>query len=144
MLLNKTSENAIKIVFFILDRSRGEYLQIRPIADQLELPYYQTAKIVQTLIRAHVLISCTGPKGGVRLNENAEALSLMQIVEIFEGRDLLNKCFLNIEDCRAKTPCMVHHLWQKTKLPLATFLKDTPLEQIISLRPSIPELNPGA
>ncbi|WP_329121117.1 RrF2 family transcriptional regulator [Streptomyces sp. NBC_01353] len=49
-------------------------------------------KCLQRLVRAGILTSTSGPRGGVRLAKAPEAITVMDIVSALEGRDELFRC----------------------------------------------------
>ena len=130
MLITKTSKNAIKMLFYLMDHDKDTFIRIRSMAEDLELPYFQTAKIAQSLIRSEILASYTGPNGGVQIKKDPRNIHLIDIVIILEGINFLNKCILGISECGSENPCPVHHVWKETKQPIVEFFQKKNLCEI--------------
>ncbi len=130
MLLTKTSENAIKMLFYLMDHDSNEYIRIRTMAEDLKLPYFQTAKIAQSLIRSEILGSYTGPNGGVQMKKDPRGIHLIDIVIILEGINFLDKCVLGLSECGSENPCAVHHIWKDTKQPIVELFQKNNLCEI--------------
>lgn len=56
------------------------------IADQFDLPSAYAAKVMTQLVRADILHSDRGPRGGFRLTRPAEEISILEIIEAVDGR----------------------------------------------------------
>ncbi|MFQ6604844.1 MAG: RrF2 family transcriptional regulator [Fidelibacterota bacterium] len=130
MLLSKASENAIKVIFFLMDHETDRYFRLREIASELNLPYFQTAKLAQVLIRNNILASHTGPRGGVRLIKRPEDLKLIEIVVLMEGENFLDKCILGLSECGSGNPCPVHYVWKDTKAPIIEIFQNKSLADL--------------
>ncbi len=130
MLLSKASENAIKVIFFLMDHQADMYFRLREIAGELNLPYFQTAKLAQVLIRNNILTSHTGPRGGVRLAKAPDELKLIEIVELMEGENFLDKCILGLSKCGSDNPCPVHYVWKETKAPIIEIFQNKSLADL--------------
>ena len=60
------------------------------------------SKVMQRLVRAGMVKSVRGPKGGFKLGENGEKITLLQIYELFEGPIDMNNCLFDISVCGRK------------------------------------------
>ncbi len=130
MLLSKTTENAIKILFYLMDSSEKGYIRIRNMAEDLGLPYFQTAKIAQFLIKNNILSSYTGPNGGVQIKKDPCTFRLIDVVILLEGTNFLDKCILGLSECGSDNPCAVHHLWKDVKIPIRELFEEKTLCEI--------------
>jgi Rrf2 family protein len=55
------------------------------IADKYEVSMHHLAKVLRELVRAGVIESTRGVGGGYRFGGNARRLTLMDVIELFEG-----------------------------------------------------------
>jgi len=116
MILSRTSEYAVRLIFYLLERQPlPRYLHIKDIAQDLDVPYYQLAKVANVLITRKILRSSTGPKGGIDLAVNAEELTLSSIIEIFGDGEILDSCVLGLPECTGENPCPIHAIWSTTR-----------------------------
>ncbi len=130
MLLSKSSENAIRLVFHLMKNENKHFCRIKVIARELGLPYFQLAKIAQSLIQNGILISRTGPRGGVALNSDPEKLHLIDIVSPFEPENFLDQCILGLGVCGSHNPCPIHYYWKETKKKITEMFNEKTLQDL--------------
>ncbi len=140
MLLSKSSEYAIRLVFHLVKQS-GEYIRLKNAAKVLEIPYYQLAKVANVLIRNKILQSHTGPRGGVTLNKDIDSLSLIDIVKPLESDDIFERCVLGLSVCGDENPCPIHDYWKGTKEEIKQLFTVRTVKELIEMSPSLSEGN---
>ena len=108
-MLSNTSKYAIRAVIYLaLYAGEEKKIGIKQISKELNIPTPFLGKILQTLAKHKLLSSTKGPHGGFGLGKKAEAISLIEIVDIIDGQDLFKKCMIRLEDCNEKEPCSAH------------------------------------
>lgn len=127
MILSRSTEYAIRLIFYLSDRQPlAQYVRIKDVAADLDVSYYQLAKVANTLITNEILKSSTGPTGGIDLCDNANSLPLSVVLEIFGEKDIFDQCILGLEECSNENPCPIHTVWGTTRRELkATFFDKT-------------------
>lgn len=60
------------------------------LADRLGIPLPFLHQIGHTLMQAGMIKATPGPRGGLRLNQSAENITILQIVETLEGKVAVN------------------------------------------------------
>jgi Rrf2 family protein len=133
MLLSKASEDAIRLVFYLMDHDNEDFVRIKTIAKELDLPYFQLAKIAQYLIQNGILVSRTGPKGGIVLKRKPDEIRLMDIVSSIEDKNFLNQCVLGIGSCGTHNPCPIHYYWEETKDKIIDMFQNRSLKELKKL-----------
>lgn len=133
MLLSKTSEYAIRLVLGLPRHPMGEYIHIKILAAQSGISFFQLAKVAQRLIKAHILVSYTGPNGGVALVRQPSEISLHDIVSAIEGPDLFDRCILGLEGCGEASHCPIHSHWKSIKEPIMTLFREKSLDDFVDL-----------
>lgn len=132
MLLKKSSDYAIRLVFFLSQESKRKYTRLKHIAEQLNLPYYQLSKVAHEMVQRRILTSHTGPRGGVRLKRDPKELSLWDIIQPFEGDSLFDICVLGMVECDEENPCPIHEFWKDARDVLLDLFKTRSLDEIAS------------
>lgn len=88
MTWSKAAAYAMLAVYEIARRSRAESgapgVQAHEIARRYKLPLAYASKVMGQLARAGVLRSDRGPRGGFRLNRDADKISLWDVLEAVE------------------------------------------------------------
>lgn len=116
-MLSNTCKYAIRAVLYLAVNCKdGNYIGIKEISKELDIPTPFLGKILQTLARHKILSSTKGPHGGFRLGTSKGDILLMDIVEIIDGMDSFHKCVIGIKYCSEQVnPCAVHNRYAELR-----------------------------
>lgn len=131
MLLAKSTKNAIQLIIYLIRHSDSDYIRVKDIAINCNISFYILSKIAQRMIKAGILESYTGPNGGIKLGKNPSNIRLIDIVQTIEGKDVLNKCILSLENCGEENPCAVHNHWKEAKEVIMKMFEDKTVVELI-------------
>ena len=87
------------------------------------------SKVMQRLVRAGMVKSARGPKGGFILGKNGEEITLLQIYELFEGTLNMNNCLFETPVCGKKN-CLFGDLIKDVNNMTRNYLKNTKLSDV--------------
>ena len=104
--LSKTVEYALISLNHISQADTNSPITVRYISDRYNIPYELLAKILQKLSKQDILESIHGPKGGYRLNDNYNSLTLIEFIEILEGPFGITGCSTD-SDCDQLLNCNI-------------------------------------
>jgi len=112
-MLSNTTIYGIRALIYIADHSKDgkEYIPINRLADDINLSFHFLTKILQKLTHAKLLKSYRGPNGGVALVKQPEEISVYEIVQILETKDMFTECILGLPGCGHTDPCPFHEEW---------------------------------
>lgn len=143
MLLSKSSEYAIKLVFSLIYSNSDRFVRIKEIAPDVGTSPFHLTKIAQKLTQAGIIKSYTGPNGGLTLLKRPEDIFIMDVIAPFEGNDIFNECILGIAECGGDNPCEIHSHWYDIKGQIKQLFLEKSFRDLLSS--DISELlNPGA
>ena len=111
MLFSRRSQYAIQAATYLAARPKGQLVRVVDMCRDLRAPRHFLAKVVQDMVRNGIACTQRGPGGGVTLARAAEEISILEIVEAFEGKDLSKQCLLAIPDCSDDRPCAFRGKW---------------------------------
>ncbi|HPN36550.1 MAG TPA: Rrf2 family transcriptional regulator [bacterium] len=131
MVLSKSSHYALRAALYIARHPESGYVSIKEITRELDLSFHFTTKLLQRLTQARLLLSCQGPKGGVRLARPPKNINLRQIVEAIEGPELFTGCLLGLNQCSDDHPCPVHRSWTGVRQRVTNLFEKTTLAQLV-------------
>ena len=126
---SSTVQQAISAVLCIA-AARGEPVRAGAIADATGAPRNYLSKILHALARAGVLSSERGPRGGFRLAEPANQLTLADVAEPFE-RLGQRRCLLGRPTCGDANPCAAHGRWSKVANSLEDYFQTTTIARLL-------------
>ena len=131
-MLSNTSKYAIRAVIYLaLNAGEDKKIGIKQISRELKIPTPFLGKILQTLAKHKLLSSTKGPHGGFGLGKPAEKISLIEIVDIIDGKDLFTKCMIRLEECNEKEPCSAHKKYAKIRESLHELFKKEKISDFV-------------
>jgi Rrf2 family protein len=85
----------------------------REIAEQYDIPIELMAKVLQRLVRAGLLISTQGTRGGYTLSRPSSAISVGDVIQAIDGPFTVTACSSEKIDCEQYSKCSIRDpLWQ--------------------------------
>lgn len=87
----------------------------REIATSMDIPPGSLKQILADLVAHGVLTSTAGPRGGYRLRQPPEEVTLLRIIEAAEGHLVLDKCVLRGGPCDWTEACPIHDTWSNAQ-----------------------------
>ncbi len=131
-MFSKTCEYAIRATIFIAAESyKDQRVGLKDIAIKIDSPEAFTAKILQTLVKHHVINSTKGPTGGFDIPKDLIAqIKLAQIVSAIDGDAIYNGCAIGLKQCSESHPCPVHNKFKTIRQELKHMLCTTTLEEL--------------
>lgn len=140
MIFSKPVTYAIRSLLFLSIQKSNEYLLGSEISKAIGIPSPYLIKILGILTSAGYLSSVRGPGGGFCLIQSPDAISLKNIVELFEGVHLTEQCLLGLGKCDPENICPLHDKWNSAREHLNMFLSETKistLKQMVDERPEL-------
>jgi Rrf2 family protein len=100
---NISEASSIAIHSLALVNQSEKVLNVNQIAELTEFSKNHISKVMQTLVRHGYLSSGRGPRGGFVSNMNADNISLLEIIELIEGRMNDDHCGIDEGKCPFET-----------------------------------------
>ena len=110
MLTNQSKYAVRAVLYLAVYTSIDKKMSSKEVAEKIKIPAPFLAKILQKLVREAIISSTKGPNGGFYLTEKNLSHSMLDIVRVIEGLELLGECFLGLPRCGDDNPCAIHHL----------------------------------
>ena len=85
MKISRSTGYALLAVGYIAQHQKEGIILSQSVSKKYNIPLEYLLKILQQLVRANVLRSKRGPRGGFSLAKPAKKITLLQIVEAVEG-----------------------------------------------------------
>src|SRR5436309_13921740 len=108
MIYSRSSEYAIRAFVQMASLPPGEYVMVKNIAAEADIPSHFLAKILQDLARDGFLRSSKGPRGGFRLRQPPEEISMLRIIEAVDGAGRFERCIGGCNECDDRALCGLH------------------------------------
>ncbi len=133
-MLSGTAEYALRAVVCLARQPGGEPVRANDLAQTIGVPRNYLGKILHDLVRAGILRSARGKKGGFRLAVPPEELTLLRVVSLFDnvGVGEERRCLMGRPECGGEDPCPVHHRWKHAAEAISKFFEETTVGDVLS------------
>jgi Rrf2 family protein len=138
MLLSRGSQYTLQALIHLARQTDGRRHMLRDIAEQLDIPPFYLAKLMQPVARVGWLDTARGRSGGVRLARGVERLTLLDILNLTEGTRFTHECLLGFKQCEDATACVLHGQWRPIKQELGEHLQRHTLAELAAKADDLP------
>ena len=132
MQITRSADYAVRAMVDSADETSTDEARARThmVAQRQDIPPALLAKLVPLLVRAGLLDSQRGARGGLTLARPSSEISMLEIVEAIEGPIAVNRCTATPVQCDKVDQCAVHPVWQQAQDYLVHLLKTTSLADL--------------
>ncbi len=130
MLVTRETDYAVRTVLY-LARNRDRMASVTEVAHAMQIPKSFLAKILQRLVRSHILASMRGVKGGFVLAVKPSEITLLDIMESVQGPTGINVCAIDSRRCRLSNTCSVHPVWVQIRKEVERRLKTQTIAKLL-------------
>jgi len=106
-VFRKDADYAVRTLIYLAMQDRVEYVSTTTLSKQLGLPTNFLRRICSVLIKAGILETREGNGGGVRFVISLEDVTLLQLIELFDGKPELSDCTFRKKICPNRKTCVL-------------------------------------
>jgi Rrf2 family transcriptional regulator, iron-sulfur cluster assembly transcription factor len=128
MLYGKTTEYIIRAMVYLSLQTKGNYINIKDISENTDIPQPFLAKLFQDLAKTKWIDSKKGKNGGVKIIIDTKLLTLYDIVDWSEGMHDLERCIFGNKICGEINKCSLHNKCNNLKSQIMKFFKNTTIK----------------
>ena len=112
--LSKKSDYALISMKHLATRpDGGGSSSAREISEAYDIPLELLAKVLQRLVRARLLASVQGTRGGYRLARHASMISVADVIQAVDGPVTVTACSTDDHNCDQYSKCSIRDpLWK--------------------------------
>jgi Rrf2 family protein len=85
MRISRTVEYGLTAAVFIAQNCKDGLVMSKKISEAYDFPLEYLLQVMQQLVRAGILTSKKGPKGGFNLARPAKEITILEIIEAIDG-----------------------------------------------------------
>ncbi len=122
MYVTRKADYAIRCVLH-LSKNPEQVASVEEISRAMFVPKTFLAKILQGLMKAGIVSSFRGVKGGFQLAKKPKDINLLEVIEAIQGPSAANICAIDRRMCRLSSRCTVHPVWVKIREKVEKELK---------------------
>lgn len=109
--LNRKTDYAIRVLLALAKRGEDARVPTAVIQEEMLIPPALALQIVAALARGGFILTYAGRDGGIQLARPARLITLLQVVEYFEGPIHVSECINGKVDCPFEEGCPVRRQW---------------------------------
>ena len=128
--IGRQTDYASRIVLHLACLREGAQVPMKEIAAKRLLPPAFIRRIVARLASAGILSTSRGAGGGIRLARPASEISLLDVVRVFEGGIVLNRCVDDPQPCPLTESCPVQRAWTSATRQVESYLASVRFDRL--------------
>jgi len=111
--LSKKADYALMAMRHLALKAGAPSTSAREIAEQYDIPIELMAKVLQRLVRAGLLVSTQGTRGGYTLSRISSSISVAEVIQAIDGPFTVTACSSENNECEQYSKCSIRDpLWQ--------------------------------
>jgi len=130
MQVTREGDYGIRSVLYLARQPFKKVCFVNEISEDYKIPRSFLAKILQKLVKAKIVRSYRGVKGGFSLAKPAREITALDVLEAIEGKLSLNICVLDKKRCNFSKHCPTHFLWLNVQSKVVETLKKSNFEDL--------------
>ena len=99
MKLTRGADYALRIMIYMAGLPEGRRVGRAAIAAVTDVPEAYLAKILQHLVKARLIRSRPGVRGGFELSRSPSTLSMLEVIEAVDGPAAMTMCLADENSC---------------------------------------------
>jgi Rrf2 family transcriptional regulator, iron-sulfur cluster assembly transcription factor len=135
MLSNSCRYGIRAVIYLASQPKQNEKTGIKKISNDLDLPTPFLAKILQQLAKQKILSSSKGPHGGFSLLKDSRKITLLDIVNTIDGKEIFTNCIMHNGSCQCveknKKPCPIHEDFEKIRKELIELFSNKTIYELV-------------
>lgn len=132
MKYSQSTELAIDSLFFMATRGPQNDFSVEEVAQAQHVSVSYLAKIFQQLVKAGLLRSHRGSKGGYALGRLPAQITLRDISVVFEGSSPLYECNANAKRCALGPKCLILATFSEAEKKMQEVLAGVSLQDVVN------------
>ncbi len=102
------------------------------LSEKLQIPLPFLHQIAHSLMQSGLIKASPGPRGGLRLNGDAESISVLKIAEVLEGPIYVTPCLDCGDTCPRQDHCASQYMWDDLQGNIIDHLGDATLKALVN------------
>ncbi len=108
-MITRETDYAIRAMLYLAQQQHTEVVSTTMLAREMDIPYRFLRRILRRLGGVGFVASTRGARGGLRLAQPAEDISLLDIIRAVDPNTImLNACLVDSSICQRSPTCVVH------------------------------------
>lgn len=128
--INRQTDYAVRVLLALAQRGEQTRLSTTAIQQEMLIPQALASRIVADLARGGFIITQAGREGGIQLARPAKDITLLEVVEFFEGQIHFSECVDGKVVCPFEEGCPVQKRWVRLDMMVRAALNKVNFEEL--------------
>jgi Rrf2 family protein len=137
--LSKKADYALIAMKHLAQRPDGASASAREIAEAYDIPLELLAKVLQRLVRARLLVSVQGTRGGYRLGRPAHTIAVVDVIQGVDGPVAVTACSTDDHNCDQYSKCSIRDPLWKIRSRIVDALNTVSVAELAMDEPAVVE-----
>lgn len=120
--ISRKLDYGIQLMVALAKEGENKPIPTAKLSEMLEIPLPFLHQIGHSLMQAGLIKASPGPRGGIRLNQSPEEITILNITESLEGKICINDCLSENDVCQKIDECTSQKMWATMQDQLIGFL----------------------
>lgn len=129
-IIRRNTEYGIRALV-ALAAEPGAVKSAREVSLSQDIPLEFLHKILQKFLRAGLVVSHRGAKGGFSLAGDPASVKVLDVIELLQGRPTVNRCFIGVEGCPRAPGCPLKNKWLEMEVKIAELMREISLQDLV-------------
>jgi Rrf2 family protein len=129
MQLTRAADYGVRVMIQLANGTPATRSSLTELAEGAEVSPAFLSKVLQRLVKAGLVASRRGKRGGFELLERGRNASLMDILAALDGVPELNACLLD-GGCHRSNWCAAHDVWVEAQDKMRDVLTSATLQRL--------------
>ncbi len=129
--INRQTDYAVRVILALSKKAPGKRFLSSEISKEMLIPPVLIQRIVAELASGGFILTQAGRDGGITLALEPKQITMLQVVEHFEGELYLSDCVLKPGECPFERRCPVHCQWIRLKNLLRDEMARITFQQLV-------------
>ncbi len=113
--ITRAVDYGLRAVLYLAEQWPEGSVLVTEMASFMDVPYQFLHKVMPRLVRARIVLSKRGVRGGYQLARPPGEITLLDVIEAIEGPILLNRCLAQGSDCSRSGACALQEVWRRAR-----------------------------
>jgi len=136
MILSRSADYGLRALIFLAGQERDGPIRLDEIAQAQAVPATLLSKILQTLVKAGILRSQKGYRGGFSLVADPDEVTLENVIQLIDGPFTVFECLSDESFCALCSGCKLRTKFQELQDAMRGMLRQTTLADVMDREPA--------
>lgn len=132
MEITKAADYGLRAMYRLGQTPKETSALIGDIAIEMNIPAQFLHKVMPRLVKAGLVRSRRGARGGYKLAKDPMDISLLDIVQAIDGPIFINRCLFDKDDCNLEHDCSIRPVFAKAQSALRQVLAQHKLADVLN------------